>query len=140
MRQLITWSCICVCVLCLSCKGGGGEGADGGSGGLGAGGVGGMGGSSDIDAGVGGDGGAGGAGGVTGTECEPGTIRDCYGGPPGTADVGACTIGSEQCNDEGSDWGPCIGEVVPSAELPTPPGGTPVDEDCDGMTDEADDR
>jgi hypothetical protein len=46
-------------------------------------------------------------------------------------------IGSETCNAEGTGWGDCIGEVVPSPELPTPPDGTPVDEDCDGMIDEA---
>jgi hypothetical protein len=63
-------------------------------------------------------------------------MRDCYGGPPGTANVGACTVGSEQCNDGGSDWGACVGEALPSMELPTPQGETPVDEDCDGMTDE----
>ena len=122
MRRFIGLSCICLCVLSLACKdGGGGDGADGGSGGLGLGG----------GLGVGGGGGVGG-----GDECEPGLMRDCYGGPSGTANVGACTVGSERCNDAGSAFGPCIGEVLPGVEVPTPQGETPVDEDCDGMTDE----
>lgn len=139
MRRFIGWSCMCLCVLSLSCKdgGGGGDSGDGGSGGLGSAGVGGSGagGGAGFDAGVGG-GGSGGAGGGLDTECEPGLMRDCYGGPPGTANVGACTVGSERCNDEGSAFGPCIGEVLPGDEVPTPQGETPVDEDCDGMTDE----
>ena len=43
---------------------------------------------------------------------------------------------TETCNGEGTGFGPCEDEVVPGMEIPTPPGGTPVDEDCDGMTDE----
>jgi hypothetical protein len=86
-----------------------------------------------------GDGGNGGLGGSIGIECEPGSMRDCYGGPPGTENVGACTVGSEQCNGDGSDWAGCVGEVLPSMELPTPQGETPVDEDCDGMIDEPSD-
>jgi hypothetical protein len=135
MRWFIGLSCACLCVLALSCKdggsnsGAGGMGGDGGIGGPGSGGAGG------VDAGMG-AGGNGGLGGGVGIECEPGSMRDCYGGPPGTANVGACTVGSEQCNDGGSDWGACVGEALPSMELPTPQGETPVDEDCDGMTDE----
>jgi len=132
MRWLVGFSCICLCVLALSCKDGG---SNGGSGGIGVAGSGGVGGG---DAGVG-DGGNGGLGGSVGTECEAGSMRDCYRGPPGTEDVGACTGGSERCNDDGSDWDACMGEVLPSMELPTPQGEVPVDEDCDGMTDEPSD-
>lgn len=132
MRWLIGFSCMCCSVLALSCKDGGSNHGVGGFGGAGSGGAGG------VDAGMG-DGGNGGLGGGVGTECEPGLMRDCYSGPPGTANVGACMVGSEQCNDDGSDWGACIGEVLPSMELPTPQGETPVDEDCDGMTDEPSD-
>ncbi len=133
MRRFTGLSCICLCVLALSCKGGG----DGGNGGTGS--LGGAGGSAGVDAGMG-DGGNGGLGGAVGTECEPRFMRDCYSGPPGTANVGACTVGSEECNDEGSAFGACIGEVLPGAEVPTPEGEAPVDEDCDGMTDEPPDR
>ena len=139
--------CVLACVLVFGCDrlsrdgsegfggdagvgGNGGSGADGGSAGVGgAGGIGGIG-------GIGGFAGAGGLGGGRGTECAPLTTRDCYGGPPGTVGIGVCMTGLETCNDEGSEWGPCVGQVIPSSEVPTPPGGTPADEDCDGMTDE----
>jgi len=129
MRWYIGFSCMCMCVLAVSCKDGGSSDGLGGIGGAGSGGA------AGVDAGMG-DGGNGGLGGSVGIECEPGSMRDCYGGPPGTANVGACMVGSEQCNDEGSDWDACVGEVLPSMELPTPEGETPVDEDCDRMTDE----
>ena len=44
--------------------------------------------------------------------------------------VGACVVGSERCNDDGSDWDACMEEVLSAMELPTPQGETPVDEDC----------
>jgi len=133
MRRSIGFSCVCLCVLALSCRdGGGGVGAGGLGGGAGSGSAGG------VDAGMG-EGGSGGLGGGVGTLCEPGSMRDCYDGPLGTANVGACTVGSERCDDEGSDWGACIGEVLPSMEVRTAQGETPVDEDCDGMTDEPSD-
>lgn len=139
MRQVTGLFSVCLCVLALSCKGGG-DGAQGGNGDAGAGGGGGFGtgGSAGVDAGMG-DAGTGGFGGGVGTQCEPAMMRDCYSGPPGTANVGACTIGSEECNDEGSAFGACIGEVLPETEVPTQQGETPVDEDCDGMTDEGSD-
>jgi hypothetical protein len=119
--------------MALSCKSGGGPpqdgGVSGGGGSAGEGGAGGLGG--------GGNGGEGGVAGVGGmAECNPGSMRDCYSGPPGTANVGACTVGSETCNAEGTGYGACEGEVLPGDEVPTPPGGTPADEDCDGMVDE----
>lgn len=127
--------CVCLCVVALSCKdGGSGDGDLGGAGG----GVG-AGGSAGSDGGMGGFAGAGGVGGVGGSadaDCDPGSVRDCYSGPPGTENVGACTVGSETCNDEGTAWGGCVGQVLPSSEVPTEPGQTPVDEDCDGMVDE----
>jgi len=124
--------------MALSCKGGGGGDGMGGNGGLGGNGGAGSGGAGGVDAGMG-DGGNGGLGGDVGTRCEPGSTRDCYAGAPGTENVGVCMVGAEQCNAEGSDWGACVGEVLPSMELPTPQGETPVDEDCDGMTDEPSD-
>lgn len=68
--------------------------------------------------------------------CDAGTTRDCYTGPPGTVNVGECMPGSETCNAEGTDWGTCVGEVLPSTEVPTEPEETPADEDCDTMIDE----
>ncbi len=64
--------------------------------------------------------------------CAPGATRTCYAGPAGTAGVGVCRGGTEQC-DASRNWsGSCIGQVVPGAESC----GNGVDDDCDGMADE----
>ncbi len=70
--------------------------------------------------------------GGAGCLCPPGELVACYSGPSGTEGVGACVAGSAQCNDEGTDLGPCSGEVVPTTEacLDT------LDADCDGTTSE----
>jgi hypothetical protein len=70
---------------------------------------------------------AGGAGGGT-TVCVPGEVLACYSGPPITLDVGACHAGEQICDDEGSAFGPCEGEVTPIAETCA----TADDDDCDG--------
>jgi hypothetical protein len=64
-----------------------------------------------------------------GCTCVDGTSRDCYGGPAGTRDVGACHAGTQFCDVSG--WGVCMGDVTPSTEACT--GG--VDDDCDGDLD-----
>ncbi len=59
-----------------------------------------------------------------------GETRACYSGPPNTAGVGICRAGTQACNNTRTDWGPCMGEV-----LPRPAGEdctTAVDDDCDG--------
>ncbi len=134
MRGALGVGCLLICLLVMGCGDDCQRRSASGTGGVG-GGNGGEGG----DGGASGQGGAAGVGGNGGSEpsaCEPGSPRDCYTGPPGTANIGACVVGVETCNEEGTAFGPCENEVVPSMELPTPPGGTPVDEDCDGMTDE----
>lgn len=118
MRRLVFFCCACVCVLAVSCNCGGNGGVDAGP-------EGGPDGAVD-----GGD-----DGGPT-ADCDPGSMRDCYSGPLGTADVGACMVGTETCNGEGTAWGMCAGEVLPSLEVPTEPGQSSVDEDCDSRTDE----
>lgn len=81
--------------------------------------------------GTGGSGGAGGAGqGGAAAVCTPGQVILCYSGPPETLGVGACTYGQSTCNEAGSGYGPCEGEVVPQAEIP----GDMIDDDCDGTT------
>src|SRR5690606_27496881 len=72
-----------------------------------------------------------------GCDCALGTSRGCYGGPAGTAGVGACRAGNQSWfgSASNSPWGACIGEVRPGVESCT--GG--VDEDCDGAID-CDDR
>jgi cysteine-rich repeat protein len=60
---------------------------------------------------------------------DEGLTRSCYGGPSGTAGVGACRAGTETC--AAGSWGSCAGEVRPSTEV-----CDNVDNDCDGATDE----
>jgi hypothetical protein len=59
-------------------------------------------------------------------ECLPGTTRACYEGPAGTDGVGVCTAGVATCSDDGSGYGPCEGQTIPS----TDDCATPSDESC----------
>jgi hypothetical protein len=59
--------------------------------------------------------------------CAPGTTKMCYDGPPNTLNVGVCKAGTSTCNAAGSEWGPCVGEVLPSPQL-----CMGQDNDCDG--------
>ncbi len=62
--------------------------------------------------------------------CVLGQTRLCYGGPEGTAGVGACAAGTERCIDTG--WtGACEGERLPAAET-----CNGRDDDCDRMIDD----
>ena len=65
--------------------------------------------------------------------CEPGTTRACYLGAPEVRGIGACVDGVEACDDstEFPEWGPCVGAVLPAAEVV----GNGVDDDCDGLAD-----
>ena len=64
--------------------------------------------------------------------CAPGSTSPCYTGPAGTEGIGACQAGTQTCDDAGQGYGPCDGEVVPTAETCD----TTVDDDCDGMANE----
>ncbi|HTN84293.1 MAG TPA: MopE-related protein, partial [Sorangium sp.] len=64
--------------------------------------------------------------------CPPNQRVRCYSGPPGTADVGACTSGTALCDAQGTSMGPCEGEAFPQPETCA----TPVDDDCDGQVNE----
>jgi len=64
--------------------------------------------------------------------CTPGEVQDCYSAAPDTMGIGACSAGSRACNDTGTAWGPCEGEVIPTAEVC----GNTVDDNCDGVVDE----
>lgn len=100
--------------------GGGNGGAGGGTGGSATGGAGG-----EAGGGIGGGGGAGAGGGRV---CDPGEVVFCvYNGPANTEGIGACKAGQRVCNEEGTAFGPCEGEVQPGPEIPGA-----VDEDCDG--------
>ncbi|MFT3769337.1 MAG: MopE-related protein [Minicystis sp.] len=67
-----------------------------------------------------------------GCSCAPSTTASCYSGPAGTLNVGACKAGTQTCNDQGTGYGPCTGEVLPQAETCN----TPIDDDCNGQTNE----
>ena len=63
--------------------------------------------------------------------CTPGATLPCYGGPAGTAGVGACHAGAQACLPDGSGYGACTGEVTPQAEVC----GNGIDDNCDGVVD-----
>lgn len=60
--------------------------------------------------------------------CAPGAIVGCYSGPPATKWIGICKPGTSVCNDAGTAYSPCVGEVLPRIESCA----TAVDDDCDG--------
>lgn len=67
--------------------------------------------------------------GGTGCLCAAGSTVSCYGGPPGTAGVGACKSGTQTCNSMGTGWEACTGDVVPSPDVCT----DNLDNDCNGV-------
>lgn len=68
-----------------------------------------------------------------GCPCTAGATQACYTGPTGTAGVGICTEGQMLCVD--GVWSACAGSVVPAPEMCS----DALDNDCDGLTDDADD-
>ena len=56
-------------------------------------------------------------------------VEACYNGPSGTKNVGVCKGGIRSCT--GLVLGPCLGEVVPAAEL-----CNTLDDNCNGQADE----
>ena len=70
-----------------------------------------------------------------GEMCDPGTVEDCYSGPPGSEGVGPCLGGTRRCLDNGY-WGSCDGEVTPTQDVC----GNGLDENCDGTADNATDQ
>jgi hypothetical protein len=67
-----------------------------------------------------------------GCSCSPNATAPCYSGPQGTEGVGACKAGTQTCDANGLNWGPCTNEVVPVAETCQ----TAADDNCDGQTNE----
>ena len=116
-------------VLCLLAACGGGSSGEGGQAGsttmittTSTGGEGGGGGAMSTTSSSGGGGAAG---------CVEGTTEACYEGPAGTETLGACKPGVATCQSDGT-FGPCEGQVLPAPESC----GTPVDDDCNGATNE----
>ncbi|MBK8258963.1 MAG: hypothetical protein IPK82_40675 [Polyangiaceae bacterium] len=61
-----------------------------------------------------------------GCSCAPGATKPCYSGPSGTQGVGACVAGVQTCLPNGSGYGACAGEVLPTVENCQ----TAANEDC----------
>jgi hypothetical protein len=61
--------------------------------------------------------------------CEPNEVKVCYDGPPATENKGACKDGKHTCAADGTAFGPCAGQALPSPENCL----EPADEDCDNV-------
>ncbi|MFO0593155.1 MAG: SBBP repeat-containing protein [Polyangiaceae bacterium] len=61
-----------------------------------------------------------------GCSCTPGATQACYSGPAGTEGVGVCKGGVQTCANDGSGFGACAGEIVPTPENCS----TAANEDC----------
>ncbi len=73
-------------------------------------------------------------------ECVPGDTIECYTGPQGTQDVGACKAGKAACIlDPGFgvywDFTNCDGQVTPSYQYICAPAQPDLDLDCNGEPD-----
>ncbi len=64
--------------------------------------------------------------------CAPGASQDCYTDDPETRNVGTCKDGTQTCNEAGTAWGACTGDVTPVVEICD----NGLDDDCDGAADE----
>jgi hypothetical protein len=85
---------------------------------------------SSSSSGAGGQGGSGGCGsGAGGTPCTTGEMEACFSGPDTARNKGTCKDGVHTC-DACGEWGPCMGEVLPAAEM-----CDNMDNDCNGVAD-----
>ncbi|MFT3768252.1 MAG: hypothetical protein QM820_22610 [Minicystis sp.] len=65
--------------------------------------------------------------------CAKGATMPCYSGDPATQGKGICHAGTATCNDDGTGYGECVGEVTPKPEDCS----TTADDNCDGNVNEA---
>lgn len=61
--------------------------------------------------------------------CTPASTQACYHGAPGTLGVGPCKAGLQTCDATGTQWGPCVGQVLPQPESCN----SLLDNNCDGI-------
>ncbi len=66
-------------------------------------------------------------------QCVPGEKVACYTGPDNTQGKGICTAGEQTCNNQGTGYGPCEGEVLPQ---PIDVCNNGIDDNCNGVVDE----
>ncbi|MEM7155244.1 MAG: MopE-related protein [Myxococcota bacterium] len=64
-------------------------------------------------------------------DCINDEVQDCYTGDPLRVGVGLCAQGTQTCVE--GQWGECVGDVTPEAEL-----CDGLDNNCDGTDDEGD--
>ena len=66
-----------------------------------------------------------------GCDCVDGDTQACYSSNPERVDVGLCQEGTQTCED--GQWGDCVDEVTPVAEI-----CDGQDNNCDGVDDDGD--
>lgn len=66
--------------------------------------------------------------------CEAGTTSPCYRfAAPGSSPRSPCMAGTRTCAQDGSTYGDCNGEVLPTSEIC----GNAIDDNCDGRIDDS---
>ena len=67
--------------------------------------------------------------------CTAGAVQQCFRGPPGRRNIGACVDGMQTCQGTGEfrEWGPCVGGIAPG----TTEACDSLDNNCNGCVDDS---